>query len=329
MWFEHDNPDGIRCVHFKGKIMFERKSGPSGNFRGLCGFTVVELLVVISIVALLLSMILPSLQQMREMARRLQCASNQRQLYSAAVRYADDFKDRLPNRTAPSGSDGIQGNGYIYWEVSVANGGYWRNYINDYCSDPKFTVGTGTTSTGLYGQAPYVGAFAPGVQALKSIGFCPSAHVELKSGDSCWDHRGSYSFKAWGMNANPGQDGSTRTSFLGPGPLGPKLFSMDVAFDSNPFTWKTTNYQASYGNSHDYAGANVMDGGGSCVWISYTNMLSESWFGVESYMYPPTYYVPPAWYSYAANQQTLHYPNQGTLFGAATYNSQNKQLYGY
>jgi prepilin-type N-terminal cleavage/methylation domain-containing protein len=72
--------------------------------RAKTGFTLVELLVVIGIIALLISILLPSLHKARDQAQTVQCASNLQQLYNGTVLYSNLFNGYcLPDR-ASSGS---------------------------------------------------------------------------------------------------------------------------------------------------------------------------------------------------------------------------------
>ncbi len=62
----------------------------------LLGFTLIELLVVVAIIALLISILLPSLGQARAQARTTLCGSRASQLCKAFLLYADDYNEIPP-----------------------------------------------------------------------------------------------------------------------------------------------------------------------------------------------------------------------------------------
>lgn len=81
-----------------------------------CGFTLVELLVVIGIIALLISILLPSLARAREAGQRTKCLSNMRNIVTAFVMYTNVSKGQFPR---PAGG-GATKEDWIYWENTVA-----------------------------------------------------------------------------------------------------------------------------------------------------------------------------------------------------------------
>src|SRR4051794_13723766 len=80
------------------------------------GFTLVELLVVIGIIALLVSILLPSLSRAREQAKQVKCLSNIRQLGMAFVMYTNSNKGWFP-KSAPN--TGHQPEDWIYWQSGL------------------------------------------------------------------------------------------------------------------------------------------------------------------------------------------------------------------
>ena len=77
------------------------RHGPS-----LRGFTLVELLVVIGIIAVLISILLPALNRARASAQKVQCASNLKQIGLAVIMYANNNKGAVPWRAINAGANG-------------------------------------------------------------------------------------------------------------------------------------------------------------------------------------------------------------------------------
>jgi prepilin-type N-terminal cleavage/methylation domain-containing protein/prepilin-type processing-associated H-X9-DG protein len=95
-------------------------SPPARGFT-LHGFTLVELLVVIGIIALLISILLPSLNRARETANRVKCASNMRQVGQAILLYSNDNKGAYPRTLY---TNGVTAGSACTWATGAA------------CSDP-------------------------------------------------------------------------------------------------------------------------------------------------------------------------------------------------
>jgi len=118
------------------------------------GFTLVELLVVIAVIAILAAMLLPALGKAKEKGVRASCMNNQRQIGIALRMYASDNQENLPRGAAPYGN--------TTWDLPIA--------MADALAD---------TTPG-------------GKNMYRKIYYCPSAFTQTSDPDFWWNYTSGF-----------------------------------------------------------------------------------------------------------------------------------------
>src|SRR5437764_10805546 len=82
--------------------------------RPICcrAFTLIEILVVVSVISILAAILMPVFAQTREQARQISCMGNTRQLMAAALLYTQDYDEKLPVL-----GTGLDGRGRWMWQI--------------------------------------------------------------------------------------------------------------------------------------------------------------------------------------------------------------------
>src|SRR5688500_8605665 len=92
------------------------------------GFTLVELLVVIGIIALLISILLPALSAARKQAAAVKCAAQLRDLGNAYSLYAVDNKGWWPV---------LKHDNYQVGGMTAPGDAYWWDFVSKYVAKGK------------------------------------------------------------------------------------------------------------------------------------------------------------------------------------------------
>ena len=155
----------------------------------VAGFTLIEVLVVISIIALLVALLLPALSSAREAGRATTCASQQRQFVHAINAYAEDHNEWLPTASAFT----LHGYNNPTWGAIVAH------YL-DFWYYTEWSVSHDTYPD----HARWVGFFDTDRNEVSTPLQCPTAHDLKNTWGTKYAVTYGYNGADWGLGSHDG-----------------------------------------------------------------------------------------------------------------------------